>query len=300
MKKSIILLIGLQIVVPVVAQNQETPVVLEAIAGQDDPEILAAAVQKKTLRESFVQKIRKFHKVADFLNTSRDCLSGIGCTKKQSYWANYALGTAIGFGTGLLSLGYREVMQKLSFLTLLTQELGYRYLVKKKVYLFRCLTFRGCDDQTKRYAFYELGLVSGGIGVAFAYVLTHQEEIKKQAAEQAEAGFSWEKFFEDMVENIIQTSIKITNVNVKKELGLLSDRNDFAWYQVLGFKEEPSSKEAKTAYHKLSVKYHPDRFSDKELGGEIMKVLNAAKEKIPAESRKAEPQETPAEFSGVD
>ena len=111
----------------------------------------------------WAEKLKIFNKAVDWLEKSRDCLSGRGCSKKQAYLANFALGGAIGLGKSLLRLGFQVVDQRVTLLDFIATELGYRYLVKEKVQLWRCLTFRGCSDQTKRYLLFNLGQSAGGI-----------------------------------------------------------------------------------------------------------------------------------------
>lgn len=111
----------------------------------------------------WVEKLKKFNKVVDYLEKSRDCLSGTGCSKKQSYLANFALGAAISLGKELAYVGFKIVDGRVGLLDFIVTGLGYRYFVKEKVSLFRCLTFRGCSDQTKRFLMFNLGRVVGTI-----------------------------------------------------------------------------------------------------------------------------------------
>ncbi len=121
---------------------------------------------------SLDKKLFNFKKAVDYLNRARDCLSGIGCSKRQSYLANYLLGATYGFTTKTVVGAITGDVENSHArpIDLLINELGYRYLVKEKVSLFRCLTFRGCTDQTKRYAFYNLGIWGGRIGAILNYM----------------------------------------------------------------------------------------------------------------------------------
>jgi curved DNA-binding protein CbpA len=68
-------------------------------------------------------------------------------------------------------------------------------------------------------------------------------------------------------------------------LDLLREKNNFTWYEVLGFESEPTSKDAREKYRELIKKYHPDKAEkqEKPLANKIAKILNIAKESIPAE-----------------
>ena len=147
---------------------------------------------------SLTKKLLDLERAVDYLKGARNCLSGIGCSTRQSYLANYLLGATNGFAQNAAFLAIAKHNPTLwygnlpegkpgliviSFLLQdLVNELGYRYLVKNKVYLFRCLTFRGCTDQTKRYAFYNLGIWSGRIGSTLGMIGLQkvQTEIQKQ------------------------------------------------------------------------------------------------------------------------
>ena len=127
------------------------------------------------------------------------------------------------------------------------------------MYLFRCLTFRGCTDQTKRYAFYNLGIWSGRIGAVLGM-------IGYKVAEQ-----KWQERY-----------ITVENDEVKEALGLDKAKTAFLWYEILGFKKAPALNKAKIEYRQKSRKYHPDKARDEQmrlLYTEIQQALNAAQDK---------------------
>ncbi len=203
------------------------------------------------------QKIEQFNKTVAYLQKARNCLSGKGCSKSQSYFANYSLGAAVGFArTSFFSSlpPTREARANGAILALLVQDLGYRYLVVDSVHLFRCLTLRGCDEQTKRYIFYNLGISSGEMGyLGYRLALNRVQE----------------NFF-----------ITIEDPSVKKELHLNSARNTFMWYEILGFSTPPTQNEAQKKFRKLSLIYHPDRTKkEEELAGKVIRILSLAKDK---------------------
>lgn len=135
----------------------------------------------------WVEKLKIFNKAVDYLEKSRDCLSGTGCTKKQAYLANFALGAAVGLGQALVLLGFEVVDGRLFWLKIIATDLGYRYFVKEKVSLFRCLTFRGCSDQTKRYLMFFLGNFTGGAVSGSLISIFMPEKIKSYRKKQKEA-----------------------------------------------------------------------------------------------------------------
>ncbi len=157
MKKSLLGIVALLSMQHVVGQEAAQP------QDQAFQEALKEISAQQPRDESQEQKMQTFGRLVKYLDEARDCLSGIGCTKKQSYLANFALGGAIGFAQQLASLKSPTVGVYLGVVLLraIANDLGYRYLVKNKVQWFRCITFRGCSDQTKRYVFYGLGLASG-------------------------------------------------------------------------------------------------------------------------------------------
>ncbi len=261
MKKVWSFLVGLQIIVPVFAQNQEV------LAGgvQDAQEVLAQIEESQEAvpaKESLVQQVKKFQFLADWLHRSRDCLSGIGCSKKKSYLANYALGVAIGFGQGVLLTTYPHIVQKTGLLVLIARELGYRYTVREPVHLFRCLTFRGCSDQTKRYAFFNLGLIGGIFTGSVSAIVTLRLKV----------GYG---------EYARQRWVRITDSSIKSELGLSPTLTFYEWYKILGLDRAPSKREANKKYRKLALKYHPDKNPPgDQLAEGVMRVLSDANDKM--------------------
>lgn len=160
MKKVLLSAVALLSIAPVLGQDAQVDVVSkgamqELIAGQRP--------------ESFEQKLSAFQKAVNYLDKSRDCLSGIGCTKRQTYLANYLLGAAYGFASSTAIFAFmnkhpekaKSINQLQGIPSLIVTELGYRSFVKEEVKLWRCLTFRGCTDQTKRYVFFRLGILLG-------------------------------------------------------------------------------------------------------------------------------------------
>ena len=255
--------------------------------------------------QTFAQKLLNFEKAIDYLKGARDCLSGIGCTKHQSYLANYLLGAAYGFAQSqaFKALMYKSPTRwaaevdletgkikkiglgaKLLLLDLLVTELGYRYLVKDRVYLFRCLTFRGCTDQTKRYAFYRLGIMSGRLVTKLQ--LSIQSKRYMAAAERQRPQREYE-------ERMREEHIEITDSEVKKTLGLDLGSKFFNWYEVFGFTATPTKRNREKKYRQLSRRYHPDKTRDvdkKELYTTIQGVLNAAHEKSEQRFVPSEPE----------
>lgn len=224
-------------------------------------------------QQTFAQKLKEFNKVADYVRTSRECLSGIGCSKNQSYFANYSLGVAVGFARtiALLNIIQRnpELAGNLALVAIVSEELGYRDFVLQPVNLFRCLTFRGCDDQTKRYLFYRLGLESGGSfgNIAFRAAGGRIHEEYEEPEKTPESPF-----------------ISIENDAIKNELGLNPDQFTFEWYEVLGFKTQPTRKAAASKFRKIAFKYHPDKIKNKpeeeqKVAIEVVKILSQAKSK---------------------
>lgn len=324
MKKALFLLIGLQVVLSAAAQDQAVQEALTEVATQRKPQ-----------KESLTQKLKKFNKIVDYLRSARDCLRGIGCSKRQSYLANFALGAAIGAGNGLFQIALvtnlmkektrpsgimirKEILEtvggSLLILDILATELGYRYLAKDKIQLFRCLTFRGCNDQTKRYAFFRLGSVSSWLVVFnFMGARWRREEARRKEegvefrwekdprtgkwkgayrkGKSAEWGgyADWSQFpggagpvpgEERPAPPLVFGSVKITDNKVKKELKLPTDQEYFQWYEVLGFTGQPDRDEARRAYRSFSRTYHPDisKLENKELAEEVFKAIASAGE----------------------
>ncbi len=314
-KKVFFLLVGLQGMVFAQAQDQAAQEVLKEVSTLQEPK-----------KESMAQKIKKFNRVVKYLDGARDCLRGIGCSKGQSYLANLALGVAIGFGNGLVSslllskqLGERAEEFKetpreetvgggLMLLDIIAADLGYRYLVKDKVQLFRCLTFRGCSEQTKRYAFFKLGSLPTFVTtVALMGKRYRTEEARKQAAgyesrwiwdekskkwkkewrkpKHEAPGFDWSSYRQYSSEEPrpagpVFGSVRIADAEVKKELGLKADGEYFQWYEVFGFDHNPGRDIARKQYRRLSAQYHPDvtKLEDKKLAEEVFKAIANAGE----------------------
>ncbi len=105
------------------------------------------------------EKFAIFNKMANYLDRFRSCLSGEGCSAVQSYALNFMLGASLGFVQQYKNMTVTEArtgeyedsefLEKTGLLQIIFNELGYRYLVKKGVNLANCLTFGGCDAQTK-------------------------------------------------------------------------------------------------------------------------------------------------------
>ena len=153
-------------------------------------EVFAEVTAQRPQKQSWAEKLKIFNKAVDYLEKSRDCLSGRGCTKTQAYRANFALGAALGLGRQLATVGFGvKVNKKVGLLQLISYELGYRYFVKEKVQLFRCLTFRGCSDQTKRYLMFYLGdtvgTISGNILAMIVMPKRHKRWMRKMKAPAA-------------------------------------------------------------------------------------------------------------------
>ncbi len=55
------------------------------------------------------------------------------------------------------------------------------------------------------------------------------------------------------------THVSITDIKVKKELNLSTDKDYFKWYEVIGHQSPPSKEEASGIFRKLGFKYHPDK-----------------------------------------
>lgn len=325
MKKALFLLIGLQVVISAAAQDQPVQEALGEIATQREPQ-----------KELFAQKLKKFKSVVNYLNTARDCLRGIGCSKRQSYLANFALGAAIGAGNGLFQVALTiKVMKEktrpgdiairkelvettagaLLLLDLIATELGYRYIAKDKIQVFRCLTFRGCNDQTKRYVFFKLGSISSWL-VVFNFMAAKGR--RKEAQRQKEGvEFLWEKnprtgrwegayrkgskadewarFYENFYgvpgagagpapETFVEQtlgSVQVKDAEVKQALKLSPEQEYFQWYEVLGFAEPPDNETACRAYRRLTLKYHPDKYREEEAkkkAEEVFKAIANARE----------------------
>ncbi len=180
MKKSLLGIVALLSMQHAVAQEAAQP---------QDPafkEVFAEVTAQRPQKKSWAEKLKIFNKAVDYLEGARNCLSGRECSKKQAYRANFALGATIGLGRQLALVGFRvKVNKKVSLLQLISYELGYRYFVKEKVQLFRCLTFRGCSDQTKRYLMFYLGdtvgVISGNILAMIVMPKRHKQFMRKAA-----------------------------------------------------------------------------------------------------------------------
>lgn len=156
MKKNLFLYIFVSLslsstLLPILAQNQPP---------ESSVQKALALIAKQKPIESLKEQTRKFHTVVDQLKGARDCINAIGCSKIQSYLVNFALGAAVGFAQKKLldpSLGVAIALN-------VTNKLAYaQYIAKDPVYFLRCLTFRGCDEQTKRFAFFWIGSKSAAI-----------------------------------------------------------------------------------------------------------------------------------------
>ncbi len=216
---------------------------------------------------SIEKKITIFNKLAGYLDKSRDCLSGIGCTKRQAYIVNFSLGAALGFIDGFLSVKMRggkrvlpEIMRKTVLLRSMVYGLGYGSLVKRGVNLFQCLAFRGCDDQTKRFLVYSAGIMGG----KFTGILSRiAPELVTTRVDTESTEIIPEK----------SGDITIEDDAVKTSLGLPEGKDEFSWFEIFGFSQKPSDAEVKKAYKKLSLKYHPDKPGGSK---EVMQMLNEA------------------------
>ncbi len=264
---------------------------------------------------SAAKKILELRKAAAYFKEAgtRNCLSGINCSKRQAYIANFLLGASYGFVQGFSTAALmadplnpqEEVLAAVELVSTLVADLGYRSLVKNKVNLFRCITFRGCDEQTKRYAFFTLGRYSGQIG-AFSSIALHHElkerseryearkfqkqaqaarqESRKKSKQQAESSQQRSGRQHSQSRPHVATCegkfIKIEDDNVKKELGLEGGKSSFQWYKILGFQDCPNTNDAKRSYRQKVLKYHPDKAPEaqKPLFGEVMKALSNAKD----------------------
>ncbi|TET33460.1 J domain-containing protein [Candidatus Dependentiae bacterium] len=285
----------------------------------------------------WAEKLKIFNKAVDWLEKSRDCLSGRGCSKKQAYLANFVLGTAVGLGKILVTIGFEVVDARLDWLNFIATELGYRYFVKEKVSLFRCLTFRGCSDQTKRYLMFNLGQSTGGIvaGALMSIFMPEkvksyqekQERVKEERKRKTEEwirrrfGVSdeekwrkeeekWRKEYEEWKRRKRVVGIQVTfqlSDEVKGELGLSPEISTFEWYEILGFSRVPSRTEARSKYKKLARTYHPDKApaDKKTLYEEVFMAISNANEQIPEqipveETGKAGKRESPTSPSMAD
>ncbi len=168
MKKMVMSLLALSLMVPVIAQNQ---IEIEQITEEVTPLQAGMAPEKP---KTIAQKLLNFEKAIDYLKGARDCLRGIGCSRVKSYFANFLLGAALGFAimkavfVGQLDpeqldpeqLDPVEHPMKMQLCALIGG-IGYHKLVlPDEGHLIRCLTFRGCNESIRRFAFYYLGYQS--------------------------------------------------------------------------------------------------------------------------------------------
>lgn len=301
MKKNLLVLIALLSMHYAVGQENAP-----ATAQGQDPAFQEVYNKIKRLRpqkQTLAEKLKIFNKAVDYLEKSRNCLSGRGCTKRQAYLANFVLGAVVGLGKTLAYMGFEVVNAKVAWLDLISTELGYRYFVKERVSLFRCLTFRGCSDQTKRYLMFYLGQDIGkaAVGVLMAVFMPekirrytekrqrYQEEMQRKIDEWLRKRFGIGE--EEWAQYKRGVGISVTpqlSDAVKKELGLVTERSTFEWYEILGFDSRPSAGEARKRYKVLVKKYHPDRAPEEknELYTEVFKAIATANEKIPQETER--------------
>ncbi len=118
--------------------------------------------------KTIAQKMFNFEKAVKYLEGARDCLRGIGCSRVKSYFANYLLGAAYGFASSkairwaaqLNPTQRKKIAIGGGVLSGIVAGIGHDLIVPGKIDLVRCLTFRGCDEPTRRFAFYFLGYES--------------------------------------------------------------------------------------------------------------------------------------------
>ncbi len=128
--------------------------------------------------------------------------------------------------------------------------------------------FRGCDDQTKRYLFYYLGLWSGQFGY-LGYTASLNKMFQEHQGSDRE-NIEYRDFD--------RRFITIHDRDVKRELNLSPTQSEFFWYELLGFSTVPTQREAEKKFRQMFRIYHPDITTKNYLLAEkVMKVISEAK-----------------------
>ena len=188
MKKMILSLLALGSMAPVMGQDAADQIT-EEIAMQPE----AALVQEKApgkMREmasrgfqrlkampgqvvASAKNMHAFERTVNYLKGARDCFRGIGCSKIKSYFANYLLGAATGFASSYTRRAVATPGSPFALMFAALQgiiiALGYEKLAPTNTDIAQCLKFKGCDEGTRRYAFFVLGVLSGENAAPFAY-----------------------------------------------------------------------------------------------------------------------------------
>lgn len=78
-------------------------------------------------------------------------------------------------------------------------------------------------------------------------------------------------------------NVKLSNVPKAQSLnGRLRDHDGFDPYQILGLPTGATFEAAKSAWHKLSMAYHPDRYASAELPTEVREYLSTMARRVNA------------------
>ena len=155
MKKMVLSLLALVSMAPLMGQDQSRFQQVKAVPGQ----ALASA-----------RNMSAFERTVNYLKGARDCLRGVDCSKMKSYFANYLLGAAAAFAARYAIKATPG--SKLQYLVAVVGGsvigVGYGKIDPTRADLLRCLKLKGCDEATKRLAFFALGYGSGAVA-PFAY-----------------------------------------------------------------------------------------------------------------------------------
>ena len=79
------------------------------------------------------------------------------------------------------------------------------------------------------------------------------------------------------------STINIYDADVKTELELDQSKTAFEWYEVFGLPANASPQQGRHAFHRLALKYHPDK-NPAEIAKKVMVILGDANAKIPTGS----------------